>query len=198
MRANDRRGCAADGALRVARLTQGRGTAPTITGVLPLAQGRGGAESNNTANTMNQRLVTDTERDVGVILAAPKRPVDTGTNGARYPRCRWGEDSSISGSGARLATCTTVPEEGREVSREKSKGREVDALLLKADHRGAYKRFLVWGWLVPVCFLIPCAHLNFKLMVYLPPSNCTLPEPPQNVTNDAWRKLVTPRSVPWF
>lgn len=192
MRANDRFGCA-DGSSRVTRRVQGRGAGPTKTGV-PVNQGRGAAGDGHTMN-QRQRLVT--EGEVGVALAIPKRPMDNTTNGGRCPLYRLGEEGAVTGTGTRPAqpTCTSVPEEGREVSSERCRGRELDALLLKADHRGVYKRFLVWGWLVPVCLLIPCTHLSFMLMLYLPPSNCTLPDPPPHITLSAWRKFATPRSV---
>lgn len=192
MRANDRRGCA-DGSSRVTRRTRGRGAGPTKTGV-PVSQRRGAAGGNHTMN-QRQRLVT--EGEVGVVSVISKRSLDNTTDGGRYPLYRLGEESAETGTGARAAppTCTSVPEEGREVSNERCRGRELDALLLKADHRGVYKRFLVCGWLVPVCLLIPCAHLSFMLMLYLPPSNCTLPDPPPHISHDAWRKLATPRLV---
>lgn len=186
MRANDRVGCA-DGASRVGRHAHWRrGSRETKTRV-PATQ-RGVTEGS----AMNQSPRVITEGEVSVTLAIPKRSFDSNSyNGERNTRNRWGEESKM--MGARAATCTTEQEEGKGLLSGKSKGREVDALLLKADHSGRYKRFLVWGWLVPVCLMVPCAHLNFMLMIYLPPSNCTLPLPPPHVSHDAWRSLATPR-----
>lgn len=72
-------------------------------------------------------------------------------------------------------------------------GSELDTVMRWADRRGSYERLLLWAWVAPVCLLAPCAYMNILLMVYLPPSICSLPPAPDILSQDAWRNLTTPR-----
>ena len=108
--------------------------------------------------------------------------------------------SRRSSNGTHQGQCNanTLQEDAVGGMRGTLKGRELDTMLRTADHRGVYKRFLVLGWLVPACLLVPCAYLNILLMVYLPPANCTLPEPPKHLSHEDWKSYATPKLVSLF
>ncbi|XP_045106699.1 uncharacterized protein LOC123501748 isoform X2 [Portunus trituberculatus] len=163
----------------------------------------GGAKSRRAARHRTNETETMNGADVNTELlnrgdAMPvitSRPVNR-RNRRTSPRSQLVED----GARDRINTHTNSDRESSSNSCSSGagggtpRGRQLDTLLKNSDDRGAYKRFLILWWLVPVCLVVPCAYLNVLLMVQVPLSNCTVPPPPGHLSTYHWRLLVTPKT----